>query len=87
MTAHFAELNSIVSKNEGEPAAIDGLLADMNALYVQVSAMVGASGDALLGEAKNQAAAAATRVSLNASASRRWCRAWSSRWSTRPPTA
>ncbi len=66
VTAHFAELNSIVSKNEGEPAAIDGLLADMNALYVQVSAMVGASGDALLGEAKNQAAAAATRVSLNA---------------------
>ncbi|MBW4968712.1 hypothetical protein KZZ04_20490, partial [Pseudoalteromonas sp. CR1] len=60
VTAHFAELNSIVSKNEGEPAAIDGLLADMNALYVQVSAMVGASGDALLGEAKNQAAAAAT---------------------------
>ena len=26
VTAHFAELNSIVSKNEGEPAAIDGLL-------------------------------------------------------------
>lgn len=66
ITAHFAELNSIVSKSEGEPAAIDGLLADMNALYVQVSAMVGASGDALLGEAKNQATAAATRVSLNA---------------------
>ena len=37
VTAHFAELNSIVSKNEGEPAAIDGLLSDMNALYVQVS--------------------------------------------------
>ena len=31
ITAHFAELNSIVSKNDGEPAAIDGLLADMNA--------------------------------------------------------
>ena len=66
VTAHFAELNGLVSQGEGEPAAIDGLLADMNALYVQVSAMVGASGDALLGEAKNQASAAANRVSLNA---------------------
>jgi len=66
VTAHFAELNRLVSKGEGEPVAIDGLLADMNALYVQVSAMVGASGEALLGEAKNQASAAAARVSLNA---------------------
>jgi len=66
VSAHFAELNSLVSKGEGEPAAIDGLLSDMNALYVQVSAMVGASGDALLGEAKNQASAAAARVSLTA---------------------
>jgi len=66
VSAHFADLNSLVSKGEGEPAAIDGLLADMNALYVQVSAMVGASGDALLGEAKNQASAAAARVSLTA---------------------
>lgn len=66
VSAHFAELHSLVSKGEGEPAAIDGLLADMNALYVQVSAMVGASGDALLGEAKNQASAAAARVSLTA---------------------
>lgn len=66
VSAHFAELNSLVSKGEGEPAAIDGLLADMNALYVQVSAMVGASGDALLGEAKNSATAAAQRVSLTA---------------------
>ncbi|UZE29051.1 type VI secretion system membrane subunit TssM [Pseudomonas asplenii] len=66
VSAHFAELNALVSKGEGEPAAIDSLLADMNALYVQVSAMVGASGDALLGEAKNQAAGAAARVSLNA---------------------
>jgi type VI secretion system protein ImpL len=66
VSAHFAELNAFVSKGEGEPAAIDGLLADMNALYVQVSAMVGASGEALLGEAKNSASAAATRVNLNA---------------------
>nr|WP_218178324.1 type VI secretion system membrane subunit TssM [Pseudomonas gingeri] len=66
VSAHFAELNALVNKGEGEPAAIDGLLADMNALYVQVSAMVGASGDALLGEAKNQASAAAARVSLTA---------------------
>nr|WP_218173542.1 type VI secretion system membrane subunit TssM [Pseudomonas gingeri] len=66
VSAHFAELNALVNKGEGEPAAIDGLLADMNALYVQVSAMVGASGDALLGEAKNQATAAAARVSLTA---------------------
>nr|WP_279653160.1 type VI secretion system membrane subunit TssM [Pseudomonas morbosilactucae] len=66
VSAHFADLNSLVSKGEGEPAAIDGLLADMNALYAQVSAMVGASGDALLGEAKNQASAAAARVSLTA---------------------
>ncbi|MGE8392790.1 type VI secretion system membrane subunit TssM [Pseudomonas sp. BIGb0427] len=66
VTAHFADLASLVSKGEGEPAAIDGLLTDMNALYVQVSAMVGASGDALLGEAKNQATAAANRVSLTA---------------------
>lgn len=66
VSLHFADLISLVSKGEGEPAAIDGLLADMNALYVQVSAMVGASGDALLGEAKNQASAAAARVSLTA---------------------
>jgi len=66
VSAHFAELNSLVGKADGEPAAIDGLLADLNALYVQVSAMVGASGDALLGEAKNQATAAAARVSLTA---------------------
>lgn len=66
VSTHFADLNSLVTKGEGEPAAIDGLLADMNALYVQVSAMVGASGDALLGEAKNQASAAANRVSLTA---------------------
>jgi type VI secretion system protein ImpL len=66
VSAHFAELNAFVKKGEGEPAAVDGLLADMNALYVQVSAMVGASGDALLGEAKNSASAAATRVNLNA---------------------
>ncbi|MBD8204548.1 type VI secretion system membrane subunit TssM [Pseudomonas viridiflava] len=66
VSAHFADLKSLVSKGEGEPAAIDALLSDMNALYVQVSAMVGASGDALLGEAKNQATAAAARVSLTA---------------------
>ncbi len=66
ITAHFAELNSLVARNDNEPAAIDGLLADMNALYVQISAMSGASGDALLGEAKNQAQAAAQRVSLGA---------------------
>ncbi|RMO96527.1 TssM [Pseudomonas syringae pv. philadelphi] len=66
VSAHFADLKGLVSKGEGEPAAIDALLSDMNALYVQVSAMVGASGDALLGEAKNQATAAAARVSLTA---------------------
>ncbi|HKS14252.1 MAG TPA: type VI secretion system membrane subunit TssM [Pseudomonas sp.] len=66
VTAHFAELAALVNSGEGEPAAIDALLGDLNALYVQVSAMVGASGDALLGEAKNQAQAAAQRVSLGA---------------------
>jgi len=67
ISARFAELNSLVVKEEGaEAAPIDGLLADLNELYVQVSAMGGASGDALLGEAKNQASAAATRVSLGA---------------------
>ena len=66
VTEHFADLHALVGKSDGEPAAIDGLLADLNALYVQVSAMVGASGDALLGEAKNQASAAAARVSLTA---------------------
>jgi type VI secretion system protein ImpL len=66
VSVHFAELNAFVSKGEGEPAAIDGLLADLNALYVQVSAMAGASGEALLGEAKNSASAAATRVNLTA---------------------
>ncbi|MGE8111634.1 type VI secretion system membrane subunit TssM [Pseudomonas sp. NPDC086566] len=66
VTAHFAELAALVDGGEGQPAAIDGLLSDLNALYVQVSAMVGASGDALLGEAKNQAQAAAQRVALGA---------------------
>jgi len=66
VSRHFAELNAFINTGEGEPAAIDGLLADLNALYVQVSAMVDASGDALLVEAKNSASAAATRVSLNA---------------------
>ncbi len=66
VTAHFADLATLVDTGEGQPAAIDGLLTDLNALYVQVSAMVGASGDALLGEAKNQAQAAAQRVALGA---------------------
>ncbi|MFJ3525616.1 type VI secretion system membrane subunit TssM [Pseudomonas sp. NPDC090203] len=67
VSSHFAELKAFMGQGEGEPAAIDGLLADINALYVQVSAMVDASGDALLVEAKNSASAAASRVSLNAS--------------------
>lgn len=66
VTAHFAELATLVATGEGQPAPIDGLLADLNALYVQVSAMVGASGEALLGEAKTQVQAAAQRVSLGA---------------------
>ncbi|WP_295472324.1 type VI secretion system membrane subunit TssM [uncultured Pseudomonas sp.] len=66
VSAHFAEIRRLVGHGDNQPAAIDGLLADMNALYVQVSAMVGASGDALLGEAKNQTSAAANRVNLNA---------------------
>ncbi|MGC3526621.1 hypothetical protein, partial [Pseudomonas aeruginosa] len=48
------------------PAPIDSLLEDMNALFVQVSAMAGASADSLLGDAKNQVAAAASRVALSA---------------------
>ncbi|WAF83435.1 type VI secretion system membrane subunit TssM [Metapseudomonas otitidis] len=67
ISRHFAELNSLVDKGEGDTAApIEALLADLNALYVQLSAMSGASGDQLLGEAKNQAQAAAQRVSLGA---------------------
>jgi type VI secretion system protein ImpL len=66
VTAHFNDLAALVSAEEGQSAAIDGLLTDLNALYVQISAMVGASGDALLGEAKSQAQAAAQRVALNA---------------------
>ncbi|CAG8865816.1 hypothetical protein PS627_01735 [Pseudomonas fluorescens] len=66
VTARFAELATLVDTGDGAPAAIDGLLSDLNALYAQVSAMVGASGEALLGEAKNQAQAAAQRVALNA---------------------
>lgn len=66
VSAQFAELNAFVAASEGESAAIDSLLADLNTLYVQVSALVGASGDALLGEAKNTASAAAARVVLNA---------------------
>ncbi|WP_296266605.1 type VI secretion system membrane subunit TssM [Pseudomonas sp. UBA6562] len=66
VTEHFAPLAALVEGGEGGAVPIDGLLTDLNALYVQVSAMVGASGDALLGEAKNQAQAAAQRVSLGA---------------------
>ncbi|PTU74711.1 type VI secretion system membrane subunit TssM [Pseudomonas mangrovi] len=66
VTQRFAELNSLVNAPEGQSPPIEGLLADMNALYVQVSGMVGASGDAILGEAKNQTAAAAQRLSLGA---------------------
>ncbi|MDF0729341.1 type VI secretion system membrane subunit TssM [Pseudomonas entomophila] len=66
VTAHFADLAALVASGEGQPAALDGLLSDLNALYVQVSGMVGASGEALLGEAKNQAQAAAQRVALGA---------------------
>ncbi len=66
VSQRFAELNSLVSAPEGQSAPIEALLADMNALYVQVSGMVGASGDALLGEAKNQTAAAAQRLTLGA---------------------
>ncbi|MND30812.1 hypothetical protein D3C80_213480 [compost metagenome] len=66
ITQRFAELNSLVAKGESGSAPIDDLLAQLNELYVQVSAMSGASGDALLGEAKNQAVAAASRVKLGA---------------------
>jgi type VI secretion system protein ImpL len=66
VSAHFHELKIMLSSAGSEPTAMDGLLADLNALYVQISAMVGASGDALLGEAKHSANAAATRVSLTA---------------------
>lgn len=66
ITAHFAELNSLVEESDGQSPAIDALLEDLNALYVQVSAMSGASGDALLGEARNQATAAADQVRLSA---------------------
>ena len=66
ITAHFAELNSLVEDAEGQPPAIDALLQDLNALYVQVSAMSGASGDALLGESRNQTTAAADQVRLSA---------------------
>ncbi len=64
VSARFAELNSLVSKSEGGAAPIDDLLAQLNELYVQVSAMSGASGEALLGEAKNQAVASAQQVKL-----------------------
>ncbi|UZZ13303.1 type VI secretion system membrane subunit TssM [Ectopseudomonas mendocina] len=65
ITARFNELNSLVRKPEGSNSApIDDLLAQFNELYVQLSAMSGASGDALLGEAKNQAVASAQRVKL-----------------------
>jgi type VI secretion system protein ImpL len=66
ITARFAELNSLVTTSEDGPAPIDDLLAQLNELYVQVSAMSGASGEALLGEAKNQAVATASRVKLGA---------------------
>jgi type VI secretion system protein ImpL len=66
VSQRFAELNELVERNGDQPAPIDALLADLNALYVQISAMVGASGDALLGEARNQTAAAAARVKLTA---------------------
>lgn len=66
VTAHFAELKAVLSSAGTGPTAMDGLLADLDAFYVQVSGMVGASGDALLGEAKQAASAAATRVSLSA---------------------
>lgn len=66
VSTHFAELSAMVEKNQDDPAPVDALLADINALYVQVSAMVGASGEAMLGEAKNQTSAAAARVSLTA---------------------
>ena len=66
ITAHFAELNSLVEDGDGQPPAIDVLLQDLNALYVQVSAMSGASGDALLGESRNQTTAAADQVRLSA---------------------
>jgi len=66
VSAHFYELKKTLSSAGTGPTDMDGLLADLNALYVQVSAMVDASGDALLGEAKHAASAAATRVSLTA---------------------
>ncbi|MGY4817755.1 type VI secretion system membrane subunit TssM [Pseudomonas chlororaphis subsp. piscium] len=66
ITARFAELNSLVATQGDGPAPIDDLLAQLNELYVQASAMSGASGDALLGEAKNQAVATASRVKLGA---------------------
>lgn len=66
VSAHFSDLKSMLTTVGAEPAAMDGLLADLNGLYVQVSPMVDASGDALMGQAKLSASAAATRVSLSA---------------------
>jgi type VI secretion system protein ImpL len=66
VSAHFAELKAVLSSAGSGPTAMDGLLADLDAFYVQVSGMAGASGEALLGEAKQSANAAAMRVSLSA---------------------
>jgi type VI secretion system protein ImpL len=64
VSAKFAGLKGMLSGVGGEPPAIDRLLEDLNALQVQISAMVGASGEALLGEARQSATAAASRVGL-----------------------
>lgn len=79
ISAHFAELNSLVSKGEGgnEPAPIDSLLEDMNALYVQVSAMAGASGDFRCSATPRTRWPPPPRALPSApSASRRWSRDW-----------
>ncbi|MBI2379793.1 MAG: type VI secretion system membrane subunit TssM [Gammaproteobacteria bacterium] len=62
----FADMNALVEKEGDGPAPIDGVLQTLNALYVQMSALSGSSGEALIGEAKNQAAAAAGQVALEA---------------------
>lgn len=66
VSAKFAELTGLVTKEGDAPAPIDALLADLNALYIQINALVAASGDALLGGAKDQAQAAAQTVSRGA---------------------
>ncbi len=62
----FAGLHSITDAKEGRPAPLDGLLGDLQELYIYIDQLAQSSQDQLLTSLRSQASTAITRVRLRA---------------------